>query len=162
MRSRLRTHLSGNPAFIDLLARVRLPASLDAYTHQDLPFSACCRGRSNPERDLAAIRFSGVIQHGGYYSAGAEASRLRDGKAEPSVHPREIRSCRARAGEVDGCLELMLVYNADLFSEKRMATLLDEWLSLLDQIAAYPAKPIDQFLLDDLSEHVVSGWSTRT
>ena len=41
----------------------------------------------------------------------------------------------------------MLVYNADLFSEKRMAALLDQWLSLLDQIAADPAKPIDQFSL---------------
>jgi hypothetical protein len=51
------------------------------------------------------------------------------------------------APEVDGCLELIVGYNADLFWRKEWRALLDQWLSLLDQIAADPTKPIDQFSL---------------
>ncbi len=141
----LRTDLSGNPAFADLLApRARyLPRRLHA---SGFALRARRRGDQSESAISAAIRFFRCYSTWRIFQRGAEAGRLRDGKAEPSGARREF-DLVVHAPEVDGCLELMLVYNADLFSEKRMAALLDQWLSLLDQIAADPAKPIDQFSL---------------
>ena len=91
-------HRSLRQSGIHRFARARaryLPRRLHA---SGFALRARCRGDQSGARSRPQSDFSGVIQHGGYFSAGAEASRLRDGKAEPSGTRREIRSCRARAG----------------------------------------------------------------
>jgi hypothetical protein len=56
----MRTDTSGNPVFRELLKQVR-KSTLDAYAHQDLPFEKLIM-ELQPERDLAAIRYSGDVR----------------------------------------------------------------------------------------------------
>ena len=49
------------------------------------------------------------------------------------------------APEKDGAIELAIVYNLDLFSQNRVATILDQYAHLLAQIAAEPEKAIGEY-----------------
>ena len=51
------------------------------------------------------------------------------------------------APEVDGRIELAIVYNADLFSEHRIVNILDQFTYLLSQVADHPLRGIDEFSL---------------
>ena len=51
------------------------------------------------------------------------------------------------APEVDGSIELAIVYNADLFSEHRIVNMLDQFTHLLSQVADHPREEIDQYSL---------------
>ncbi|XWU44251.1 MAG: hypothetical protein HEQ09_02605 [Dolichospermum sp. UKL202] len=47
----MRTHVSGNPSFCELMTRVR-DIAMEAYTHQHLPFEMLVEALQ-PERDLS-------------------------------------------------------------------------------------------------------------
>jgi amino acid adenylation domain-containing protein len=171
----LRTDLSGNPQFIDLLRRVR-EVCLDAYTYQDLPFERVVE-ELNPDRDLSHNPVFEVLFNM------ADISE-RELKLPGCVVTRLNRSSSgakfdlvAQAPEIDGCLELALVYNADLFAQSRVRAMLEQWCHLLSQIAADPATRLDQFSLvtpaakavlpdpaeplDDTWHGSISSWLTR-
>ena len=60
------------------------------------------------------------------------------------------------APEVDGKIELAVVYNTALFREGRITLLLEQWAALLDQVASHPELPIGQLsLVTDASRPVL-------
>jgi hypothetical protein len=79
----LRADLSGNPSFVELLARVRRTV-LDAFAHQDFPFALLVE-RLQPERDPSRsplFQHMFVMQQSGSIGSGqlaptCEWSRLR-------------------------------------------------------------------------------------
>ena len=68
-----------------------------------------------------------------------------------------------RAPEVDGCLALEFVYNADLFRATRIAAMLDQFAYLCAQIGADPAKTISGYSLLTATQQTLlpSEWKTR-
>ncbi|MGH7853180.1 MAG: condensation domain-containing protein, partial [Candidatus Binatia bacterium] len=139
----LRTDLSGNPEFVELLERVR-EVCLDAYAHQDLSFERVVEDL-NPERDLSRNPIFQVLFNMADISdrdlklAGCATTKLN--RAAPGAKFDLV----VHAPQIDDCMELALVYNADLFAEARARAMLGQWSHLLSQIIEEPTRRLDQF-----------------
>ncbi|HEU4457225.1 MAG TPA: condensation domain-containing protein, partial [Longimicrobium sp.] len=135
----LRTDLSGDPTFRELLRRVR-GTTLDAYAHQEVPFEAVLE-EVKPERSLGHTPVFQVMLNLTNYGEGtAEMPGL---EVEPLGSPGELLSkfdFTLYAGEGDDGVGLHLVYDADLFAPERMRELLAQIVSVLRQAVAEPAR----------------------
>jgi amino acid adenylation domain-containing protein len=141
----LRINLSCNPKFTTLLHHVR-EVCLDAYTNQEVPFEKIIeelkpprhRGR-NPLFDIlfniadSAERILAL--------PGCEVTKFSHG--EPGAKFDVV----LQAPEVDGKIELVIVYNADLFRESRIDLLLEQFAFLLEQLINNPEQAISQLSL---------------
>ncbi|WP_034484982.1 non-ribosomal peptide synthetase [Actinomadura oligospora] len=136
----LRADVAGDPAFLDLLGRVR-DADLAAYAHQDLPFERLVE-RLAPERSLARhplFQISLGVQDMpavGWDFAGVETERAPGGTG--AVKFDLSFSLTARRGGTGG-LDGMLVYAGDLFDEATARRLVDRLVRVLGQVADDPA-----------------------
>ena len=139
----LRTDLSGNPPFSELLERVR-EVCLEAYTHQDLPFERVVE-ELHPQRDPARNPIFQVLFNMADISdrdlklAGCATTRLNRAASGAKF------DLVAHAPQVDNCIELALVYNRELFAEARAQAMLEQWIYLLNQIVEEPARRLDRF-----------------
>jgi amino acid adenylation domain-containing protein len=138
----LRIDLSGNPSFIALLKRVR-EVCLDAYTHQDLPFEKLVE-EMNPPRDFSRNPIFNVVFN--MVDRSERVLTLAGCKVTNVSHaePEAKFDIVLHASEVDGRIELAMVYNSDLFGERRIKLLLEQFEHLLLQVTQRPANKIDQ------------------
>ena len=131
----LRTELSDNPSFPDLLARVRQMA-LDAYTHQDLPFEKLLE-ELRPDRDLSRTPlfqvFFNMLEFGE-----DKALNLPGVTAEllEFDEPASNFDLTLYAGERDGAVWFSMVYNPDLFEPTTISRLMGHYHTLLEAITA--------------------------
>jgi non-ribosomal peptide synthetase component F/thioesterase domain-containing protein/acyl carrier protein len=152
----LRTDLSGDPGFRDLLSRVRKTA-LDAYANQDVPFEKIIE-ELKPERDLSR---SAIFQV--YFNLFSFSDEIELPGAAPQsisfvdawLHSEENQSkfdLTLYAGLQDETLKLAFVYNRDLFEETSIRVMLEHLQNLLAAVVADPETPISDFALSDKSE----------
>ncbi|MFF5139127.1 non-ribosomal peptide synthase/polyketide synthase [Streptomyces sp. NPDC013157] len=155
----LRTDLSGDPTFADLLARVR-DTDLAAYEHQDLPFERLVEAL-NPERSLARHPLFQVMvvhlagQGGGPELPGLTARRETVGQDGAKF---DLSFDFVEQGEhIDGWIE----YSADLFDERTAGLLARRLESLLAQVAADPGRRVGTLdvLREDERALVLTGWN---
>lgn len=141
----LRTDLSGSPSFVDLLKRVR-EVCLDAYTHQDLPFDKVVEAL-NPERDLSRNPLFQVMFN--MNAVSERALKLKDCRTEKIAQsePASKFDIVLYAPEISGCMDLAMVYNAELFSAARMTIHLEQLSALLEQLVTAPEQSIDRYSL---------------
>lgn len=150
----LRTELSGNPTFKELLARVR-EGYLAAYAHQDMPFERLVaelqpdqsRGQSpfyqvwfvlqnvRPE----TLKFSGL-------SLSHVSNHIETAPFDLSVMTHE--------GPEKICLDL--VYNTDLFDADTAAQILKDYEALLQQVTAQPEQRILEIPINPATSEEVS------
>ncbi|MBW8873679.1 MAG: non-ribosomal peptide synthase/polyketide synthase [Acidobacteria bacterium] len=141
----LRTDLSGNPAFGELLESVRETA-LGAYAHEDVPFEKVL-AELRPERDLSRTPVFQVFFN--LLSFEVAEIRLPGLEVRPLATP-ELPSkfdLTVYAAERPEGILLTLVYNADLFDGARMAEALRQYRLLLRRVAADPRARIDEISL---------------
>lgn len=132
----LRTDLSGNPTFRELLGRVR-EVSLGAYAHQDLPFDTLV-GALKLERDLSRtplfqIKF--VLQN--TPMSALELSELTLSLLEVDNGTAKF-DLLLNMEETEQGLSGLLQYNTDLFEAATIARLLGHFETLLHSVVAQP------------------------
>ncbi|HEY5812055.1 MAG TPA: condensation domain-containing protein, partial [Terrimicrobiaceae bacterium] len=141
----LRSKLDSNLTFRQLLAQVR-HSSLEAYSHQEVPFEKLVEVLS-PERALNRHPLFEVLFN--YLSLprspldlpGLSVERLRQ-ESFQAKFPMTLYLEEVREG-----LLLRLAYQSALFSPERIAHILDQFQHLLTQIAENPDRPIGVYSL---------------
>jgi thioesterase domain-containing protein len=136
----LRSDLSGNPTFRELLEQVRQRA-LEAIDHQELPCEVLL-GELRPDDDLSRFRWVNV--HFGYHQRiSSVAPRGRSG-IEIALRPGPVPELETR---YIFCLELSelaeglhgeIDYDSSLFDESTVARWESQYIRLLDEILANP------------------------
>ncbi|HKQ60129.1 MAG TPA: amino acid adenylation domain-containing protein [Candidatus Polarisedimenticolaceae bacterium] len=132
----LRTDLSGNPRFVELLARVR-ETTLDAYAHQDLPFEKLVE-ELRPERDRSRtplFQVAFVLQNAPVPELELGGLAVTIEELDSGTAKFDLTLCLAESE--DGLLA-SLEYNTDLFEEATAERLLQRFGLLLEGIAADP------------------------
>ncbi|HEU4560300.1 MAG TPA: amino acid adenylation domain-containing protein, partial [Longimicrobium sp.] len=133
----LRTDLSGDPSFRELLGRVR-ETTLAAYAHQDLPFERVLE-EVRPERSLAHAPVFQVMLNLANFEDGtfsAEGLEVAGGGTGGEVDSKF--DLTLYVGERAGGIGVTLVYAADLFDAPRMRGLLAQLEGVLRQAVAAP------------------------
>ncbi|WNE94150.1 amino acid adenylation domain-containing protein [Streptomyces luomodiensis] len=166
----LRTDTSGDPAFSELVGRVR-ETDLGAYAHQDLPFERLVEVL-NPERSLARhplFQVSLSLHHTDPRATVAEVARLprlaaelerlpiEDTKFDLNFELTERFDTEGRPAGIAADLE----YSADLFEPRTVRALRDRFLRLLAALADRPDLRISEAEIFDTAERatVVENWS---
>ncbi len=155
----LRTDLTGDPTFAELLARVR-DTDLAAYEHQDLPFERLVEAL-NPERSLARHPlFQVMVVHLAEQGDGLVLPGLavrRETVGQDSAKFDLGFDFVERGEQIDGWIE----YSADLFDERTAELLARRLESLLAQVAADPARRVSALdvLRDEERALVLTGWN---
>ncbi|MEU7260450.1 non-ribosomal peptide synthase/polyketide synthase [Streptomyces rimosus] len=161
----LRTDTSGDPAFEELLARVRR-TSLAAYEHQDVPFEHLVE-RLNPRRSTAhhpLFQVALVLQN-----APSEDFRLPGLQVQAEVVSAGTSRFDMLISLTEGHdaahgptgIETVVEYATELFDRATVEGLLARWVRVLEQVTADPSLRVGQLelLSDTERDQVVSGWN---
>ena len=157
----VRTDLSGDPTFKELLRRVR-EVALGAYDHQDLPFEKLVE-ELQPERDLSRTPLFQVF----FNMVNVPGSRIElpGLTMEPIQRSSELGEAESKfditlyAREREEGIELRAVYNADLFERDTVSAMLGHLRTLLEAIAADPGRRLSSLsLLTATERRRLSGW----
>ncbi|HEX4912515.1 MAG TPA: condensation domain-containing protein, partial [Vicinamibacterales bacterium] len=132
----LRTDLSGNPSFRDLLARVR-DTALDAFAHQDIPFERIV-GELHVPRDLSRSPVFQVV----FIMQNAPKSVEVSTDMSLSASGGTMFDLSLTAVEVKDGLQVTAEYNTDLFDRGTIAALLEQYETLLASVVASPERPL--------------------
>jgi amino acid adenylation domain-containing protein len=153
----MRTDLSGDPTFTELLRNVR-EVALGAFENQDVPF----------EKIVSELRPERTLSHSPLFQVMFVLENA-------PVHPLTIQGLTVKsrylgtgatkfdltlfALEVEGSLELKLDYNTDLFDAQTIRRMLDHFQTLLEGIATKPGERLSalSLLKDSEREELISG-----
>jgi amino acid adenylation domain-containing protein len=155
----LRNDLSGNPSFKELLSKVR-STTLDAYTHQDLPFEKLVE-ELNPERSLSynpLFQVMFVLQNTPTQTDKLLGLETKLVSIETSTTKFDLD---LSIEEKSGALVASWTYNVELFNADTIERMHEHFQTLLEGIVANPNKPIDQLpMLTEKERHqILTEWN---
>ncbi len=131
----MRTDLSGNPSFGELLGRVRQTV-LGAFANQDVPFERVV-AELRPERSQGQrfFRVWFVLHNAPMQTLELPGLRLSNFKVERTTAQFDLAmSAMETAGQIVGALN----YNTDLFDGETVTEMLERYALLLKAVVAHP------------------------
>ena len=155
----LRTDLSGEPTFVELLKRVK-DVTLNAYAHQDVPFEKLVE-TLQPERNLGRAPLFQVM----LVFHNTPQSELQLGNAKLQILDIESASTKFDltlfVSETAGGLECVVYYSTDLFDAGTITRLIRDFETILQAVAASPEQSITALSLttEDEQQRLLSGWN---
>jgi len=155
----LRTDLSGNPTFRELVRRVRAVA-LEAYAHQDMPFEQLVE-QMQPERTMSRNPLFQVM----FQMENTPKEELPlPGLVLSPVEVERVTTQFDLSFDVmenDEGLVVVAEYSTDLFNEATISSMLRRWRILLEGIVANPDARLDELplLTDAEREQLLDGWN---
>ncbi|MFN6487124.1 MULTISPECIES: non-ribosomal peptide synthetase, partial [unclassified Nostoc] len=148
----MRTDLSGNPTFRQLLTRVR-EVAFGAYTHQDLPFEMLVEALQ-PERDLShtpLFQVMFVLQN--TPMSGVELSGLTISSLSAQSTTTKFDLTLAMQNTPSGLMGVW-EYNTDLFDTNTIERMSGHFVTLLEGIVTNPEEQISQLpMLTEVEQH---------
>jgi amino acid adenylation domain-containing protein len=131
----LRTDLGGDPAFTDLLARVK-EAVLGAFAHEDLPFEKMVE-EARVERDMSRSPLFQVLFNHAPHAAATHLGNLAlsDVPVEAGISKFDLS---VYLSETQGQLVGFIEYNTDLFDAATVERLIGHYQTVLQGIVANP------------------------
>jgi amino acid adenylation domain-containing protein len=162
----MRTDLSGDPSFRELLGRVK-EVALGAYAHQDLPFEKLVEA-VQPERSLSHHPLFQVM----FQLIGAPSMNEEEESADFEEEPSEREEMEVVEGtakfdlgldifESNGNLTAAVEYSTDLFEHTTISRMLFHFRTLLQSIVADPDRQISElsFLPAAEREEILWQWN---
>ena len=156
----MRTDLSGEPTFVELLRRVK-DVCLEAYAHQDMPFEKLVE-ELQPERDLSRsplfqvkLVWQNATVQQQLQLSGLTLSRV--GTESPTANFEMTLVLQEKGGEVHGSLE----YRTELFDEARIEQMVQHFEVLLKGIVANPEQRLSELplLRDEDLDQALNLWN---
>jgi amino acid adenylation domain-containing protein len=157
-----RLDLSGNPTFVELLARARAVA-LGAYAHQDVPFELVLEAL-HPERDASRTRlFQVMFVMQNMPQAEVEVTEARFSPVESQDPGRSNFDLTLWMWEGQAGLAGWLDYGTDLFERGTAARLVGHFINLLEGIVSAPEQHVRQLPLLGEAERrrLLVGWNSN-
>jgi hypothetical protein len=132
----IRTDLSGNPTFRQLLRRVK-EVMLGAYTHQDVPFEKVVE-ELQPERSMnqhPIFQILMTLQNAPVGGLELSGLKLQTMKAKTNISKFDMTVNMADIGEG---LRIGCEYNSDLFAPDTIKRMMEHFVNLLGSAVARP------------------------
>ncbi|XWU44250.1 MAG: amino acid adenylation domain-containing protein [Dolichospermum sp. UKL202] len=146
----MRTHVSGNPSFCELMTRVR-DIAMEAYTHQHLPFEILVEALQ-PERDLShtpLFQVMFILQNAPMSDLDLTGLSVTSLPIENAISKFDLTlSMENTANGLVGVWE----YNTDLFDSQTIERMMGHFVTLLVAIVENPQQQISQLPILTASE----------
>ena len=154
-----RTDLSGNPRFVDLLARVKETA-LSTYAHQDMPFDLLVE-RLAPDRGLGhspLVQVMFTLQNVPMSDIVLPGLKVTPEQIDPGIARADLA---VEIWPQHNGFRCDFEYNSDLFEERTMRQLQDNFVRLLQSAVSNPDTTINQLSLLSTEEYqrLVKEWN---
>ncbi|PYT07625.1 MAG: condensation protein, partial [Acidobacteria bacterium] len=146
----LRGDLSGDPTWIDLVARVQATVG-DALAHQEAPFEKLVE-ELRPERDPSVhplFQTMFVLQGGQGMMLDLRGLQAELVDFETDTTPFELTLVLS---EGDGEMEALFEYSTDLFDRRTVERMAGHFLTLLESLAGDPARHLSSVSLPGIHE----------